>query len=77
LTVLPKLVATNNNNNGVNPRRRNTVIEVKAKKTTKKAKAKTEAKKTVCPVCVGGRGMYKDISKHNKKHHGGRTPEVR
>jgi hypothetical protein len=57
------------------------LIEVKAKKTpakkTQKAKAKTEAKFTTCPVCVNGRGQYKDISKHNKKHHGGKTPEAR
>jgi hypothetical protein len=50
-------------------------------KTTKATKAKTkkatksEAKKfTNCPVCVNGRGMYLNISKHNKRHHGGRTP---
>jgi hypothetical protein len=33
--------------------------------------------KTVCPVCVNGRGEYLDIAKHNKKHHGGRRPEAR
>lgn len=50
-----------------------------------KAKAKTKAKtvatkavkKTVCPVCVNGRGEYANIAKHNKKHHGGKTPEVK
>jgi hypothetical protein len=55
------------------------VIEVKAKKTpAKKAtKKKTEAKFTTCPVCVNGRGQDKDIARHNKKHHGGKTPEAR
>lgn len=51
--------------------------KAKAKTTTKaKTKAKT-VKKTICPVCVNGRGEYANIAKHNKKHHGGRTPEVK
>ena len=48
-----------------------------AKPKTVKAKKTTPIKKTVCPVCVNGRGEYANIAKHNKKHHGGRTPEVK
>lgn len=36
-------------------------------------KTKSRTTKTVCPVCVNGRGEYLDIKKHNRKHHGGRT----
>ncbi len=49
-----------------------------------KSTIKSTAKKNVvregftrCPVCVNGKGMYKDIVAHNKRHHGGRTPKAK
>lgn len=45
--------------------------------TKAKSRKPVAPKKMTCPVCVNGRGQYLDITTHNRKHHGGRTPEAR
>ncbi len=46
-------------------------------KSTIKSTAKTSVGFTRCPACVNGKGSYKDIVAHNKRHHGGRTPKAK
>jgi hypothetical protein len=38
-------------------------------------KKNTVVKFTRCPVCVNGRGQYKNIAAHNKRQHKGKTPK--